>query len=58
MKHIRTFNYDNGFVPAGPVRAISAISAIPVVLAKVFANMELCVSHYLHAENNKFQQLP
>lgn len=55
-KHSSIFNYNNGFVPAGPVRAISAIAAIPAVLATVFANMELCVFHYLHAENNQFQQ--
>jgi hypothetical protein len=57
-KHNNTLNYNNGFVPACPVRATSAIVAFPAELAAVFVNVKLCVLHYLPAENNQFQQLP
>jgi hypothetical protein len=48
------FTCNNGLVAAYPVRAISAIAAILVVLAAAFAYMELCVGLCLHAKENQF----
>jgi hypothetical protein len=57
-KQNSNFNYKNGLVPARSVRAISAIAAIPAVLAAIFANIELCVFHYLRAVKIQFQSFP